>query len=146
VLSVAGTLTYGGTLSLTNLSGTLAAGDSYKLFSAGTYGGTFARLSPATPATGLIWNTNTLATDGTLRIATAVNTTRTNITFSVSGDQLNLSWPADHTGWRLQAQTNAPGAGLSTNWADVPGSTTVHSISFTINPAKGSVFFRMVYP
>jgi fibronectin-binding autotransporter adhesin len=146
VLSVAGTLTYGGTLSLTNLSGTLAAGDSYKLFSAGTYGGTFARLSPATPATGLIWNTNTLATDGTLRIATAVNTTRTNITFSVSGNQLNLSWPADHTGWRLQAQTNAPGAGLSTNWADVPGSTTVHSISFTINPAKGSVFFRMVYP
>src|SRR5262249_33217284 len=33
ILSVAGTLTYGGTLSLTNLSGTLAAGDSFKLFS-----------------------------------------------------------------------------------------------------------------
>ena len=147
VLSVAGTLTYGGTLSLTNLSGTLAAGDSFKLFSAGTYSGSFARLSPTIPGTGLLWNTNTLPTDGTLRIAVSVNTTRTNITVARNGNQLTLSWPADHTGWRLQAQTNnPPGAGLTTNWADVPGSTAVNSMSFTINPTKGSVFFRMVYP
>jgi autotransporter-associated beta strand repeat len=146
VLSVSGTLTYGGTLNLTNLSGTLAANDSFKLFNAGSYSGSFARLLPATPATGLTWNTNTLAIDGILRIATGVNTSRTNITFSLSGNQLNLSWPADHIGWRLQAQTNAPGTGLTTNWATVPGSTTVNSMSFTINPANSSVFFRMVYP
>jgi fibronectin-binding autotransporter adhesin len=146
VLSVSGTLTYGGTLNLTNLSGTLAANDTFKLFNGGSYSGSFARLLPATPATGLTWNTNTLAIDGILRIATGVNTSRTNITFSLSGNQLNLSWPADHIGWRLQAQTNAPGTGLTTNWATVPGSTTVNSMSFTINPANSSAFFRMVYP
>jgi fibronectin-binding autotransporter adhesin len=146
VLSVTGTLTYGGTLSLTNLSGTLAANDNFKLFSAGTYIGSFARLLPATPGSGLAWNTNTLTTDGTLRIVTSVNTTRTNITFALNGNQLNLSWPADHIGWRLQAQTNSPGTGLGTNWADVPGSTSVNSISIPINRSNGSVFFRMIYP
>jgi autotransporter-associated beta strand protein len=65
------TITYGGTLTVTNLGGTLAAGDSFKLFSAGSYSGAFAGLSPAAPGPGLVWNTNTLALDGTLRIAVA---------------------------------------------------------------------------
>jgi hypothetical protein len=31
-----------------------------------------------------------------------------------SGNQFQLSWPADHTGWCLQMQTNI----LGTNWGD----------------------------
>jgi len=46
-------------------------------------------------------------TDGILRLAIGVNTAPTNITAVVSGNTLTLSWPADHTGWRLQAQTNS---------------------------------------
>ena len=38
-LNCTGTITYGGTLNVTNLAGTLAAGDSFKLFNAGTYTG-----------------------------------------------------------------------------------------------------------
>lgn len=75
-----------------------------------------------------------------------VNTTPTNITATVNGSQLTLSWPADHTGWRLQAQTNPVGAGLGSNWTDVTGSTSVNSMPFTIIPTNGNVFFRMVYP
>jgi uncharacterized protein with beta-barrel porin domain len=146
VLSVAGTLNYGGTLSLTNLSGTLAATDTYKLFSAGSYTGSFARLSPAIPGTGLAWNTNTLATDGILRLASTVNTARTNITMVKSNNQLNLSWPADHTGWRLQVQSNSVSVGLRSNWVDVAGSTVTNNVSITISPANGAVFYRMVYP
>jgi autotransporter-associated beta strand protein len=146
VLSVAVTLTYGGTLSLTNLSGTLAATDTYKLFSAGSYTGSFARLSPAIPGTGLAWNTNTLATDGILRLASTVNTARTNLTMVKSNNQLNLSWPADHTGWRLQVQANPVTVGLRSNWVDVAGSTNVNTITVTISPTNGSVFYRMVYP
>ena len=37
------TLTYGGTLSVTNLAGTLAAGDAFQLFAAATYAGVFTR-------------------------------------------------------------------------------------------------------
>jgi autotransporter-associated beta strand protein len=146
VLSVAGTITYGGTLNLTNLSGTLMTSSTFKLFNAGSYSGAFARLVPAIPGSGLGWNTNTLATDGILRIVATVNTTPTNITTVVSGNQLTLSWPADHTGWRLQVQTNSLATGLGSNWSDVAGSTAVNSVNVTINPANGTVFYRMVYP
>lgn len=76
----------------------------------------------------------------------AVNTNPTNITSSVSGGNITLSWPADHTGWELQAQTNSVSIGLGTNWVNVPNSTTVDSIAFPINPANGAVFYRLAYP
>ena len=81
-----------------------------------------------------------------LTIVSTVNTGRTNITLLVSGNQLTLSWPSDHTGWRLQSQTNPVTVGLLSNWFDVPGSTTTNQIITTVNPASGSVFYRMVYP
>jgi autotransporter-associated beta strand protein len=137
---------YGGVLALTNLSGTLAATNAFKLFTAASYSGAFASLSPATPAPGLAWNTNTLATDGTLRLVQTVNPTPTNIVSQVSSNALRLVWPPDHIGWRLQAQTNGPDIGLSLNWVDVPGSTTTNQVSFPIDPANGAVFFRMVFP
>jgi hypothetical protein len=87
-----------------------------------------------------------LTTDGTLRFTVSVNTTPTNITAVVNGNQLNLSWPADHTGWRLQTQTNSLSVGVSANWVDVPGSTSVNSMSFPIDPGNGTVFFRMIFP
>jgi len=76
----------------------------------------------------------------------SVNTTPTNIVRSVSGNNLTLSWPADHTGWRLQSQTNSINIGLRTNWADVAGSTTTNQVIIPMNRANASVFYRMVYP
>jgi autotransporter-associated beta strand protein len=64
-------VSYGGTLNLTNLSGTLTPADTFKLFDASAYAGAFAALSPASPGAGLVWNTNTLTGDGTLRIGLA---------------------------------------------------------------------------
>jgi autotransporter-associated beta strand protein len=63
------TVTYGGTLVITNQGFTpYAPGMAFKLFQAASYSGSFTALVPATPALGLLWDTNTLATDGTLRI------------------------------------------------------------------------------
>lgn len=137
-------LAFSGTLTVLNTGGTLAAGQSFPLFSAASYSGNFTATNlPALPA-GLTWNWN--PANGTLAVAASVATNPTNIIAVVSGGNLNLSWPADHTGWRLQAQTNSPSAGLSTNWSTVPGSTAVNSMSFPIDPSNGSVFFRLVYP
>jgi hypothetical protein len=139
------TLALGGTLQL-NLNGDpLVAGDSFKLFSFASASGAFTSISPANPAVGLQWDTSHLTSDGTLRV-TSVNATPTNITTVVSGSTLTLSWPADHTGWRLQVQTNLVSLGLGTNWSDVPGSTLVNSVNVTLDPANGTVFYRMVYP
>jgi hypothetical protein len=65
---------------------------------------------------------------------------------AVSSNTLGLSWPADHLGWHLQVQTNAPGRGLTTNWLTVPGSDLVTSTNIAMNPASGAGFFRLVYP
>jgi len=73
----------------------------------------------------------------------------TNLLFQVSGNTLNLSWPADHTGWRLLVQTNNLKNGLSTNtndWMTVPGSTGINSTNFPINPALPVEFYELIYP
>jgi hypothetical protein len=137
---------YGGVLALTNLNGTLDATDAFKLFSASSYSGGFASLTPAIPAPGLAWNTNSLATDGTLRLVQIVNTTPTNLISVVSNNALTLSWPADHIGWRLQAQTNGLNLGLTTNWVDISDSAGTNQVSFPIDPGNGAVFFRLVFP
>lgn len=79
-------------------------------------------------------------------IAPPVNASPTNIVFSVTGNQLTLSWPTDHIGWRLQAQTNSLSVGISTNWANVNGSSATNQIVVPINITNGSVFYRLVYP
>ena len=63
---VAGVITYGGTLTVNNLGGTLAAGDSFKVFNAASYSGTFNLVTPA-PGPGLAWDTTGLNT-GTIKV------------------------------------------------------------------------------
>ena len=68
------------------------------------------------------------------------------LTNSVSGSTLTLSWPADHLGYSLQAQTNALNVGLKTNWVAVPGTASVTTTNLPINKANPTVFYRLVYP
>jgi hypothetical protein len=77
----------------------------------------------------------------TLVIGTGVNPVPAPIVTSVSGNQLTLSWPTDHTGWTLQSQTNS----ITGAWIDVPGSTSVNQVVVTINPTNRAVYFRMKY-
>jgi autotransporter-associated beta strand protein len=139
-------LTYGGVLKLQISGDPLAAGDAFTLYSAGLRDGLFTSLVPATPGPNLVWNTNTLASDGELRVASGINTIRTNITLVSVGNSLDLSWPQDHTGWRLQAQTSSISIGLVSNWFDVPGSTTTNHVIILVSHTNGSVFYRMIYP
>ena len=65
-------ITYGGTLTLSNISGTgLAAGNVFELFAATNRNGSFAALDPPLPAPGLRWNTNNLAANGTVGVILA---------------------------------------------------------------------------
>jgi autotransporter-associated beta strand protein len=139
------TLTLGCRLQVNLAGDPLTAGDSIKLYSFSSASGAITGITPSSPGFGLLWDTSHLTTDGTLRVS-SLNITPTNLTAVVVGNQLNLSWPADHLGWRLQAQTNSLSTGLSSNWADVTGSESVTNMSFTIDPAKATVFIRMIYP
>jgi hypothetical protein len=78
VLRGVASITYGGRLGLTNLSGTLAAGDSFKIFYASVYGGAFAALVPAMPGSGLAWDLSSL-TNGTVKVSVAARPAITGI-------------------------------------------------------------------
>jgi len=135
-------VSYGGTLTVTNISGTLASGDSFQIFPATSFTGNFASISPALGG-GLAWNFN--PTNGVLSVTSSINTSRPPIITSLVGSNLTLSWPTN-AGWILQMQTNNLSTGLGTNWVDVPGSSAVTTTNYTINPANGSVFYRLRLP
>jgi len=135
----------GASLTVNNLGGTnFAAGDTFTLFSA-PISGSFATVTlPLLVDPSLSW-TNKLAVNGTIEVvaASTVNTSRTNITFSAAGGNLTVSWPADHTGWTLQVQTNTRSVGLNTNWFDVAGSSTTNAVTLPIGTSNGAVFYRL---
>ena len=60
--------------------------------------------------------------------------------------QLQISWPADHTGWQLQSQTNNLTSGLGTNWINVTGADQTNQMAWPLNTTNGSVFFRLLRP
>jgi hypothetical protein len=91
---LAGAITYGGTLQISNMTANVFTnGQSFQLFSALGYTGVFANIVPAAPGPGLTWNTNNLATSGTISVGTGSaipSPTRFNA-FSLSGTTLTFS-------------------------------------------------------
>jgi hypothetical protein len=84
-----------------------------------------------------------------ITVTDSVNTTPTNIGAAVSGTNLTLSWPADHIGWRLLAQTNNLAHGVSRNandWGTVANSASTNVVTIPIDPIKPAEFYRLVYP
>ena len=82
-------------------------------------------------------------------IVSSVNTSPINIVASVSGNNLTLTWPSDHTGWRLLAQTNHLATGISSNtndWGTVSGSASTNLVTIPIDPTKPTDFYRLIYP
>jgi fibronectin-binding autotransporter adhesin len=63
-----GTLTLGGTLSLSETGAALAAGDSFQLFNAPTYAGTFSSMNLPTLNPGLSWDTSNIGVTGTVAV------------------------------------------------------------------------------
>ncbi len=62
------TLTCGGELVVTNISGTLAANDSFQLFNAASYAGSFSSFVLPPLNAGLQWDSSTVNTNGTLSV------------------------------------------------------------------------------
>jgi len=136
VLRVAGNLNYDGTLAISNLSTALTGGDSFRLFDVAASTGSFASIS-GSPGDGLDWKFN--PANGVL---TVYSTVSTNINASIANDMLQVSWPADHLGWRLQVQTNGVGGA----WVDWPGTASVTAITNVIDSSASALFFRLVHP
>jgi len=84
----------------------------------------------------LVTNTSANGTGGIVyKILPAVR-----LIIQLNANTLDISWP--QAGGRLQVQTN----GLSTTWFTVPNSTTTNHVVVPIDPANGSVFYRLALP
>jgi autotransporter-associated beta strand protein len=99
VLRSTGSIVYGGVLVLTNVSGALTSGDSFRLFDASGYSGSFTNIVPAIPGVGLAWNTNTLASNGTLTIVSAATPQPQISGLSLTASGLVISGSNGVAGW-----------------------------------------------
>lgn len=103
-----------------------------------------ASVSSATTDSNLANNTSLLVVTTVVPV-----TSQPHLTNSISGSNLVMQWPVDHTGWRLLQQTNHLSSGISSNtndWGTVAGSATNNSANIPINPIAPADFFRLVYP
>ena len=145
VLSAGGTLTYGGMLNVTNLSGTLAAGDSFKLFNASGYAGSFSTTNLPALGNSLVWDTSALA-NGRLNVVSKPSPLITS--FSLSGTNLLFSGT---NGWangnyELLISTNVTLA--LTNWTAIATNTFDSNGDFSltngINPDEPQQFYILL--
>ena len=118
---VSGSLVRGGLLTVTNTgTNALIAGDSFKLFSAAAYTGSFTNLILPALTAGLQWNTNLLATSGTLAVSNILCV----LTY-LAGTNGTVTGSATQTviyGSSGTAVTAVPASGYAfANWSD--GST-----------------------
>jgi autotransporter-associated beta strand protein len=144
LISATGSIANGGvgTVTITNIGATpLTVGDSFKIFSGAVSNG-----SALTVTGGAVSWVNNLAVDGSVQVAPAIANYPTNISYSLSGSTLDITWPGTHLGWILQSQTNALGVGLTATWYDVAGTGSVTNQSIPVNLADPTVFYRLRHP
>jgi hypothetical protein len=136
-------ITYGGALNLVNISATvLAISNSFQIFNAASYAGSFTNITPATPGTGLMWDTSHLNI-GLLKVTTAPVISSTKI----SGGNLIFSGTCGTTNGSYLVLTSTNLAVPLMNWTV---STTNNfdgtggfSATNAIDPGTPQMFYRI---
>jgi hypothetical protein len=131
-------------LKLLNFGPSLETGDQFTIFNQSVTGLVMTVVSP-----GFIV-TNNLASNGTVTVASVAAPGTDQVTATISGGQLKLSWPAIYTGLHVQTQTNSVKfstnsvSGISTNWVTIAGTDAGNSYSATVNNNSNvCVFYRL---
>ena len=139
-------ITYGGTLNLVNISAKpLAAGDSFQVFNAATYSGSFANITPATPGPGLTWDTSKLNSSGTIAVLGPGGSGPVIIGPTVSGGNLvfsGMGGTANGTYYVLTSSNLLSGVWTraATNSFDASGNFSVTNAISSNNP---QLFYRV---
>jgi autotransporter-associated beta strand protein len=147
VAGVSGAVTYAGTLTVTNLAGTLAAGDSFKLFSAANYTGAFAAINLPPLVSGLAWS-NTLASDGMLQIVATTPPSISSVALSGGNFVLSVGGGPRGSPFRVLATTNIalPLTDWTPLWTNFFDSNGNGSFTNTIDPSAPQQFYDIAVP
>jgi lysophospholipase L1-like esterase len=65
---------------------------------------------------------------------------------ALSGGQIQLDWPADHIGWRLETRTNSILPAIDSAWTTVANSAATNHVSVAVPSVGPPIFFRLAYP
>ena len=119
------TLNAGGNLNVVNIGGSLQAGDTFKLYTAASYSGSFATVTLPALDLPLFWNTNNLLVNGTISVGPTPTAPTTNVTITkvtitgtnilVHGTNNNISG----TNFHYVVLTTANITNALTNWTPV---------------------------
>ena len=151
-LQVTGPFIFGGVLSVTKIGfpTALASGDSFKLFNAGSYLGSFSTVLLPLLAPGLSWS-NTLSLNGTITVTgtpivpppsiSSLTKTGTNLIFNITGGAASGSW-------NLLTSTNValPLASWTTNRSGAFDGSGNVNFTNGINAAEPHCYFRIKTP
>jgi autotransporter-associated beta strand protein len=129
VLRSFSTIKYGGTLRVTNLAGILNATDTFRIFVAGNYLGTFTNIFPPTTGTGLGWDTSQLTANGTLRLAPLPKPAITAV--SLSAGNFFLSGTNGTPGGQYRILSSTSLTNPLNNWSRLATSTFDFSGNFS---------------
>ena len=146
MVQAAANMTYSGTLNLVNISSSpLAAGNSFHIFSAAGYSGSFTGITPATPGSGLVWDLAQLSS-GIVSVASqpVIGNTR------VSGGNLIFSGTGGTTNGTFYVLTSTNVATPLANWTPLStnafDSSGNFSVTNTINPGNPRQFYLLKTP
>ncbi len=140
-------VTYGGTLMVTGAGGAFAPGDTFRLFAAGSYSGSF---SATNLPVGTSWNTTQLGVNGTIQVVSVVPPQFTGFTLTNRNVLLAFSGPAGNS-YRVWANTNVTATPITNTWTvvstnglfSVLGSATFLDTTVTNFPVR---YYRISVP
>ena len=136
-LDASGALTFGGNLIVTNLSGTLAEGDSFKIFDAASYGGSFSSMTLPAVAANLMWYTGTLNTSGTITVVNTNFVAPQSIIWA--GDSVANLWNTTALNWTLISGGPARAFANSDTVTFTNSGSTSPAINLTIAAAPANM-------
>jgi len=138
-------VTYGGTLNVSDLGGGLAAGDTFVLFASGSYSGSFTSMTLPALGAGLVWDTRKLAVDGSIAVAVV-----SVVTSGGGASQVTLNWTAvpGATSYNIKRSLTSGGpytliaSGVTgTDYTDTnldPSTTYYHTVSAVVAGVEGA--------
>jgi rhamnogalacturonan endolyase len=147
-VNVSGLLTLGGTLNVTNLGGAFAGGDTFKLFNAASYTGSFTTLNLPPLSGGLAWQTGALTSSGTLSVVVLPSPYFQSVSLVGNGIRMAGSGGTPSTSFYLLGATNvttplANWTRLQTNQFDGSGNFLITN---SINAGTPVQLYRLQLP
>lgn len=141
-LIAAANLTFGGTLTVTNIGASLQAGDTFHLFD-GSFSGSFSATNlPALSSTNLFWDISQFGSAGILIVGSYTAPTPTILPPSLNGDNLEFQ-VASQSGYDYVLEATPQLA--PANWTDIQTNAGGGTLTFTIpvNSTNLQQFFRV---